>query len=195
MRILLTESDRGAADTAATTLEHAGHQVVRCSHPDEAAFPCRGLHAGDCPLDDQVDVALAVRAEDRPSPTEREAGITCALRQRIPLVVAGRGDDPFATWEASAVEGADPAELLSALTDAAEGELPAHAAVAAREVASRLGTEPVRADARRHANGVVVTVTPSVALEPAARETLGIQVAAAVRRFDRWIGIIDVNVA
>ena len=196
MRILLTETRPGRADATAATLEDAGHQVVRCSHPETEAFPCRGLDQGDCPMDDVVDVALAVRDGDHPEPTAREAGITCALRQRVPLVVAGsNGNDPFARWEAAAVAGDDADALLAALTGAATGDLPAHAAVAAEEVTQRLGRAPVAVSARRHSNGVVVAVEPPEDLDRARRETLGIQVAAAVRRFDRWVGIIDVDIA
>ena len=194
MRILLTDTGSGAADDAARTLEHAGHEVVRCTSPGAVAFPCRGLSSDSCPLDDRVDVTVAVRAGAGPEPTAEEMGVTCALRHRIPLVVAGGPvADPFAAWTTSTVDGADGPGLLAAVEEAAAGDLAAHARVAAEEVERRLGRSgSVRA--RRHGDSVAVTVQPPVDLDARAREGLGIQVAAAVRRFDQWTAVIDVAV-
>lgn len=195
MRILLTESDHGTADHAAQALEEAGHEVVRCAAPDAPSFPCTGLASGDCPLDDRVDVAVTFRAKPHPRPTPREMGVTCALRHHVPLVVAGEhGSDPFVTWATASVPGQDTEALLAAVDDAAERELPAHAAAAAEEARLRLGVDDVHATARRHGNGVTVSVHPPMALDDRRRETLGIQVAAAVRRVDRYTGVIDVAI-
>lgn len=70
MRILLTESDIGAAEVATATLEAAGHEVLRCVEPDAPAFPCVGLADGDCPVEGRVErlavqVAGAIRRFDR----------------------------------------------------------------------------------------------------------------------------------
>lgn len=74
----------------ADALAAAGHDVVRCSPSGARQFPCVGL-TGRCPLDGSVDVAVVVH--DRPS-TEVDAGevgAICALRDGIPVVVAGNG--------------------------------------------------------------------------------------------------------
>jgi len=195
MRILLTESEHGVGDATQQTLERAGHQVVRCSERDAPDFPCNGLATGDCPIDDHVDAAVTVRAQPDATPTPRETGVICALRQRIPLVVARAADaDPFVTWSTATVVSGDETALLTALDDALSGELPEHARVAAAEARDRLADDAVEADARRRGNGIAVTVRTSVWLDPQRRETLGVHVAGAVRRHDRWAGVIDVAV-
>jgi hypothetical protein len=74
----------------AAALEAAGHEVVRCTRLGRVAFPCDGLE-GNCPLDGTVDLAVVVH--DRPTGdiSPGEAGVVCALRDGLPLVVAGNG--------------------------------------------------------------------------------------------------------
>ena len=60
LRVLVLESERGAATTAIEQLTTAGHDVVRCHEPNAPAFPCRAISGDErCPLHDGiVDVAL-----------------------------------------------------------------------------------------------------------------------------------------
>ncbi len=105
MQVLVNESDPHAAGIATAQLEARGHQVKRCRDPEGSmGFPCVGLTADRCPLEDgAVDVALTVRADSHPSPTPLEDGISCALRRRIPVVVAGHTtSNPFAAFGAVA---------------------------------------------------------------------------------------------
>ena len=76
--------DRVVADV----LTAAGYDVVRCAEPDAPDFPCAGAF-GSCPLDGSVDVAVVVH--DRPAVdlAHGEIGVVCALRDAVPVVVAG----------------------------------------------------------------------------------------------------------
>lgn len=87
MRTLLLH-DITIDQPVADVLSRAGHDVVRCSEPGQPAFPCSGAD-GSCPLDGSVDVAVVVH--DRPSAelAVGEIGVVCALRDGIPVVLAG----------------------------------------------------------------------------------------------------------
>ncbi len=194
MRILLTESDIGGADAATATLEAAGHEVLRCVEPGAPAFPCSGLATGDCPVDGQVDVAVTVRAEPHAGPTARETGVVCALRHHVPVVVSSpEAADPLATWSTASVTGATT-DLLAAVEAAAHGELTEHARAAAEEASHQLIGSPFDVVAHRRGRGVVVVLRTPDALDPRRKENLAVQVAGAVRRFDRDTQVIDVVV-
>jgi hypothetical protein len=110
MNILVLESNVGAGEKASRELRAAGHQAFTCLEQGMESFPCRALFAGGrCPLDDEtIDVALLVRAHPWPSPTQRERGVSCALRAGVPLVVAGQTAlDPYERWAAEQVDGTD----------------------------------------------------------------------------------------
>ncbi len=89
-------------------LESAGHVVLSCHLDDAPAFPCFGLSgAGRCPMDD-ADLVLSVRSHPLPQPTRREIGVTCGLRDGVPLVVAGRTLlNPFEAFADAVVEDLD----------------------------------------------------------------------------------------
>lgn len=89
MKVLLVH-DAHAEAPFADALEAAGHRIVRCTESGRPRFPCDGLD-GSCPLDGTVDVAVVVH--DRPGTDIHpgEAGVVCALRDGLPLVVAGNG--------------------------------------------------------------------------------------------------------
>jgi len=194
MRILLTESDAGGADAATATLEAAGHEVLRCVEPGAAAFPCSGLSTGDCPVDGRVDVAVTVRSEPHPGPTDRETGMVCALRHHVPVVVSSLDEaDPLATWSTATVTGATT-DLLAAVDAAAHGELTAHARAAAEEAGHQLIGSPFEVVAHRRARGVVVTLRTPDTLDPRRKESLAVKVAGAVRRFDGDAEVIDIVV-
>ena len=194
MRILLTESDVGESGAASRTLEAAGHEVLRCVEPGAASFPCSGLSTGDCPIDGRVDVAVTVRSEPHAGPTERETGVVCALRHRVPVVVSSVGEaDPLATSSTATVTGATT-HLLATVEAAAHGELAEHARVAAEEASQHLIGGPLDVVAHRRARGVVVTLRTADVLDARRKENLAVQVAGAVRRFDGDAEVIDVAV-
>ena len=113
MKVLVVESHRGAADDVANELERGGNEVRRCHEAKMSPFPCNGLLEGaGCPLEHGgVDVAVTVRPHVSPRPTPLEDGVTCALRQGVPLVVAGSlALNPFEPWATQLVDEEDAVE-------------------------------------------------------------------------------------
>lgn len=106
LSVLAVGTDDWAVEQAATALASSGHRILRCHEPGEPAFPCNALIEGrTCPLEVGFDVAVTVRARPLPSPVQGETGVICALRNDVPLVVAGMTSvDPFAQWESVVVE-------------------------------------------------------------------------------------------
>jgi hypothetical protein len=102
-------------------LRAAGFDVVRCSPPGTASFPCVGMH-GDCPLDASVDVAVVVHERPTPSFSAGEVGVVCALRDGVPLVVAGNGATTPFREEADAV-AADALDVADACHRAVSSQL------------------------------------------------------------------------
>jgi len=69
---------------------------------------------------DNADLVLSVRSHPLPQPTRREIGVTCGLRQGVPLIVAGRTLlNPFEDFAAAVVEDLD--ELLTTVDDVLRG--------------------------------------------------------------------------
>lgn len=108
MRVLLTESAPGAAGESEQRLRDAGYDLSFC-HPDQRAdedecVVFRGI--GHCPLrtDPDIGVVVDVRAADAPAmSTAREFGTCCALRNHVPLVVAGPAPADRFPWSDAAV--------------------------------------------------------------------------------------------
>jgi hypothetical protein len=101
MRTLLIETIPSCGGQVDGLLTAAGHEVARCHHTDGPTFPCVGLTAEGCPLEDArgIDVAVAVRPTPDRDPAASESGLTCALRQGIPVVVVGdTHHSPYAGW-------------------------------------------------------------------------------------------------
>jgi hypothetical protein len=136
MRTLLIESSPGVGAEAAAALSDAGHPVVRCHEEGQPTFPCGDLAApGSCPLHGPgaVDVVLSVRHPDDAEPTAAEAGVTCALRAGVPVVVLGDQEvNPFA-----------------ALTVPVSDDDPVAAVVAAYRAGKEVAAAPLRAEVVR----------------------------------------------
>jgi hypothetical protein len=99
--VLVVGADDWAINDATTQLRAAGRTVHRCSESAEAPFPCNALIPGrGCPLDRRdVDVVLNIRTRPDAQPTLSEMGAICALRDGIPLVVAGMPEiSGFSVW-------------------------------------------------------------------------------------------------
>ena len=122
LTVLVVGTDDWAAHQSATVLESAGHRVLTCHEPGEPAFPCNALIPGRrCPLDVGFDVVLTARARPASTPTAGEMGVTCALHDGVPLVVAGiSAENPFEEWTAITV-GSDGDVAAACL--AAEGRV------------------------------------------------------------------------
>jgi hypothetical protein len=120
MRTLLLH-DLALDGDVAEALERAGHTISRCGTSPSRAFPCQGLD-GHCPLDGTVDVAVVVHNGPPGMFNLAEAGVVCALRDGVPLVVAGDAADCAYREHASAIA-----------VDAADVDAACHRAVAARD--------------------------------------------------------------
>ena len=195
MRVLVVESDRGAADHVVSDLQGAGHQVARCHEPDKPAFPCNALcEGGACSLDSSggVDVVLDYRLHPYPRPTALEDGVICALRRHVPLVVAGSSVlNPFSKWTTDVVHDDDTAVWVCEEAVGAPHEGLAEAArFAAKTI---MGTTPLDATVQRVGSRLKATIViPDDCDE--IEGALAVAVAGALRARDPWIGGIDVAV-
>jgi hypothetical protein len=199
MRVLVVGTLPTAIEPAAAQLEHAGHTVVRCHESGAAPFPCLALSEGRaCPLEAApVDVAVTVRDRDWPRPSAFEDGAICALRRRIPMVVAGiTTSHPFDRWSPATSD--DGSTLVEACEAAASAPLPEHGEVthqAARNVLIAAGraTDDVATRVLRRRGGLQAEVTI-----PAGCADLNTKISArvtgALRQLDASATAIDVSV-
>ena len=195
MRVLVVESDRGAADHAVSDLEGAGHQVARCHEPGRPAFPCNALCEGEsCSLDSGggVDVVLDYRLHPYPRPTALEDGVVCALRRHVPLVVGGSAVlNPFSKWTTDVV--LDDDALVWACEDAvgtSSPELESVVRAATTKVARIMPLDVTVARAGSRLKTTVVIPEDCDEVEG----PVAVAVAGALRARDPWIGGIDVAV-
>jgi hypothetical protein len=199
LKVMVLESDRGAADDAVHDLERAGHVVLRCHDPGAAAFPCRGIvELSACPLRSHgVDVALTVRAHHRAEPTAHEDGVGCALMHRLPLVVAGPSvPDPYEGHELRVLDRT--ADVVRACEEVAAAELPEHSRVATEALrASREANDALtsaRVVVTRRRGWLLATVTGLGSLFPRQKDAAIVRVMAKVREFDPCAKGIDIVV-
>lgn len=115
MRTLVVESMPGCGTDVVEALGAAGHQIARCHAPGADTFPCAALITG-CPLDEPegIDVVVDARTLTELDPTASEAGVTCALRRGVPVVVLGDDVlDPFGGWVHEVPSNADPVQACA----------------------------------------------------------------------------------
>jgi hypothetical protein len=117
--VLVVGTDDWAIEQAADLLKGAGSPVLTCHEPGEPAFPCNALIEGrTCPLDVGFDVVATVRARANAVPVQAEFGVVCAVREGVPLVVAGLAPErPYGPWAAATV--AQDEDLASACREVA----------------------------------------------------------------------------
>lgn len=200
MKVLVLESDQGAAGVAVGNLEAAGHGVFRCHEPSAHPFPCGALERGGvCPLvKENIDVALAVRSrpEDRPLPLED--GVACALRYRVPLVVAGDpSENPYESWHPVVVEGDDVVAACEQAARSVNLEM-SEAATAMLRAALELSghdTEAASATVARNAGVLEAALTIPPGVDKRAASEASVRVAGALRLLDRNARGIDVSIA
>ena len=199
LNVLVIESEQQTADEARHELRAAGHNVLSCHEAGVPAFPCNALVEGrECPLSSEVvDVALVVRARPRSQPAPREDGVTCVLRQHVPLVVAGSALlNPFDEYATEVVERGAP--VVAAVERAAAEPLPAHtkrAAMALREVLDRrsITAAPLVAVYRRNGALLIeVTLGPDDSLDNHIKSMAAVRMTAAVREIDTDARGVDV---
>jgi hypothetical protein len=196
MRVLVNESEGGAADRAVELLESQGHQVLRCHEQGDAPFPCAGLRPDHvCPLRDPgIDVAVTVRSYPRSRPALLEDGIACALRARVPVVVAGQTSlNPYEGFGVEVVEGP---HVVGAVERLAIAPSPAHSQVATEALLNALRREPgdALAVAYRRRSGLRVELEAVPDIERSAVKAAVPKVIAALREYDGDAPRIDVNI-
>jgi hypothetical protein len=119
MRVLVTESKPGLANSVRYDLVAHGHHVFVCHSDGTDDFHCAGVQGhGPCPLDfGMVDVLVDVRDKDADF-TAREFGVVCARRAEVPVVVVG---DALPTSEGHALDSVAlqcaPEEVSDAVDD------------------------------------------------------------------------------
>lgn len=199
MKVMMLESDQGAADDAIDELEAAGHEILRCHESGLDAFPCNALlEDGRCPVQSGVDVAVVYRAHPWPRPRPLERGIECALRDHIPVVIAGSAAlHPFDGYATAVARETD--NLHDVILAAAHGPLTreSHVATTAAHVALKrkeLPSEGVSATAKRVNGRLRVEVLGTGELDHAVRSSLAVEVLAALRRINRFVGGVDISV-
>jgi hypothetical protein len=195
-QLLLLETDDERSPEVEAALVDAGFTIRRCAEPDDPSFPCALLKTGRCPLDDGlVDVALDVRKHPWPYPTAREHGVQCALRQRVPVVVAGAvRRHPFEQWAAITVDGTSGVSqacevavqlrlegVRSAVRDAVGAVLHTHG----------IDSTPVTVTANRQAGTLLVRVESAV--PTGLRTTVAARAGAAARRADALASAIELD--
>jgi hypothetical protein len=200
MKVLLLESSRGLGFVAARELERAGHTVLRCDSRVAGAL-CRGLEpGGECPLDQEVSVAVLAHSGDEFS--QHEHGALCAARQRIPVVVTTEVVEPGIFSSLATAAGSDLVEAV----DRAASSGAEHAAAVRREllalgVLSRADLEgdapAVAVDVRREPGRLLMTLwlEPEWMRADGTREAQVVKSATeALRRFDPHVRTVDVRV-
>jgi hypothetical protein len=196
LQILVVESSPGAADDACGELTAAGHTVRRCRARDAEPFPCNGIAEGQkCPFDDGgVDVAIGVRQFPHAQTSSMEDGLRCAIRKRVPLVLAGANAlSPYAGYATETIAGTRG--VVATCERVAGAPLPAHTAAATRVAvdATRdagLATVP-QAVVRQRGNALVVEIFGAGGLSPAAKTVVSARVLVAVRELDDYHRVID----
>jgi hypothetical protein len=178
VRVLLMAEDDGLYARAAGTLRAAGHEVVGCHEAGSAAsrWPCSGI-SDTCPLDEGVDAAVALR---RSLASRVEAGVGCVVRQRVPLVIGGAGNEgsangvaPFAALVVEGV-GAELADAVGKVGVAPIHELSTAATDSVAATAERLGIDgSFSVEVRRDRRTMRVVIHSTVDLDPAGRSALG----------------------
>lgn len=198
MDVLLLETDVDRGHDVAGHLAVAGHRVWRCHDHGAPAFPCRALTTGTCPVEDPgVDVAVTVRRPYAVDPTPTEDGVSCALRARIPVVVATAGENPFGEYAAAVIADADVVDECERLLAAPS---PRHSAVASEALGRALARHapptasgpPSAATVYRSAAGLRVELDGLAHLDGRTRGMVVTRVVAALRAFDQAAPTIDV---
>jgi hypothetical protein len=206
MRVLVIEHREREAEAAVEALSAAGHRVSFCHEPGTEVMDCNGMPGkAGCPLDHGgIDVTVVGRStpvttSDGAEPSAREAGIGCAKRHRVPVVIAGTiGEAIPPTWATDIVAVGDPYLVERIDAAARKGRVPLVEAAegAARAVLERsgLGSVPLAGRVARDDRRLHVTVDVAAELDDRLRETIGVRVAGAVRAIETSSPSIDVRV-
>jgi len=197
LNVLLLESEPGAALVARDELETAGHRVRYCHEPGGAAFPCNALLDGrTCPLEGEaIDVALDVRRYPRSQPTLREDGVMCALREHIPVVIAGApAMSPYADYASATLDrNFDVVETVERVAGATLERHTSAATSALQEVLERRSiTRMPKVAVRRRRGALLISVSGAGPLDVPTKSMAAVRMTAAVRAIDATARGVDV---
>jgi hypothetical protein len=198
VRILMIEGEPGAAGAVTAQLVDAGHAVARCHDVGDLGFACNGmLEDRGCPLDDgPVDAAVVLRGRPSATATTSEAGVRCALRRHVPVVLAGdHSASPYTPYASAVADG----DVLGAIEQAAASPLPRHseaAQVALREALDHHDLADVDAEASVvHVGGdLSVHLVAGAPIPRPLAEMAAVRAAGAVRALDPHPRTVDVRV-
>jgi hypothetical protein len=192
LNVLVVEGTRGAADEACHELIDAGHHVQRCHDRDAPPFPCAGIAAGrGCPLDrGDIDVAVGVRTSARAEQLASDDGVRCAIRNRVPLVLAGTpAASPYRAYATEIVERAYG--VVDACERAAAAPIVMHSAAATRVLADAVG-DAAEAVVYQRDGVLVAEVHGADTLDAPAKTVVAARVLVALREVDGYHRTIDV---
>jgi len=201
VRVLVMGAPGPATEDAIQRLEDSGHVTVQCHDEREPVFPCKGVTAR-CPLDDgRVDVALAVRNHAWPRPTVFDRGVTCALRDAVPVVVAGAvALNPYDEWAAAVIgRDADVVETVErvALAPTTVPEAVACDTLRAGLVASGVpawSARLARAEVAKQAGRIAIALFMPPGVTAWTAQNVASYVVTAVRANDRRARVIDLRI-
>jgi hypothetical protein len=181
MKLLLIETEPGAAFDIGDRLREEGHDVVQCN--DQYGGPCKGVadHSA-CPMHSHLDLAIVARP-DRSEATLNEMGGVCAKQHRVPLVQIDPLD-PVVTTDLEAT--------VALARRKVETE---YAAVVRRELRLAGVEHDVNVEVRRTPQriGAVVHLPTRYALA-AQQAALSDRARHAIRTHDPFVRVIDVSV-
>jgi hypothetical protein len=149
-----------------------------------------------CPFEEKpIDVVLDVRRRARTTPTLREDGVTCAIREHVPLVVAGPTVfNPYTDYATELCH--DTVDVVAACERAAAAPLARHTRAAQDALDATLERRSLPADARvtvfRRSGALDVSVTQASQIDRATKNMIAVRITAALRAIDRYASGIDV---
>lgn len=190
MRIAMIQSDPRAGARAQAILEQAGHEVSWCAEPAANQFPCRGVAGGDCPLDEGAMVAVSAPGSVPPEPAAGDVGLICAMRRRLPVLVAAPDD---VAWPGSRLGLVPLEDLVTAVEEAASAVLPEHTAAVLDE-ARRVAGPATTASVTRSGDGIKVVIDLPEGVDVALAEAIAVRAQGAIRRIDPFAATVDVRI-
>ncbi len=203
MRILMLESEPGAATAVANGLQQNGHQTTACHADGAPSFPCLGMDGEHCPIDaSTIDVAVAVEGPSSGDPDLASGlqGARCALRRFIPVVVVQPdAESPLTTYATSVSPTAEPDDVHAAVEQAVATPLGRHSELATDALRATLALHEVAADqatvaVTRAGSELNVVLHPGIELDEHTTEVASIRVLAAIHELDRSASRTNVTV-
>lgn len=197
MRVLLMGGPGPNFEDTRRELEEAHHEVTTCHDRDEPVFPCKAF-TGRCPLDEgHMDAAVVVRNHAWPRPTPFDRGATCAVRQKVPVVMTGVGVlNPYEEWTDITVTRSD--DLVAAVERLIDAPRVEHSNVATEAVRKSLKTTGIdpgdaRATVHRRHGWLRVELEALPEISRLNQQNVARRVISALRELDRHAFGVDVN--